>query len=140
VKPHRVKRVDPQSRPGEFSQAACGPSRAGDPLTGPRLGGASWLARCTFSAVECHDRFCGGDKPGGKVARSFGGECLQATVVRTSRDRGRLPRQPASGRSGVLELGRTASQGAVTALRTRVRTPSTPRVSGESVGPPPDPS
>ena len=40
MKPHRVKRVDPQSRPGEFSLAACGPPGAGDPLTGPRPGGA----------------------------------------------------------------------------------------------------
>ena len=73
MKPHRVKRVDPLSRPGEFSPPAWDDagSTKGSP-TRPALGVCRSRARgCTFSAVECHDRFCGGHKPGDEVASRF---------------------------------------------------------------------
>ena len=123
MKPHRVKRVDPQSRHGEFSFAARGWRGVGDPLTGPFLCCATRAAWCTFSAVECHDRFCGGHKPGGKVARPLGDECYRPSRWTRCGTEDACRVLWASGRSGVLDLGRTASQGAVTAPRTRVRLP-----------------
>ena len=107
--------MDPQSRPGEFSPAAARQPVASDPTRTPTLA-RSLEAGCTFSGVECHDRFGGGHEPGGKVARVLGRECLglrggHAAGPRTP------PRPSVSGCAGAFDRGRTASQCAATALR-----------------------
>ena len=133
--------MDPQSRPGEFSPAGGGRRPVEIRLGLGRLARSS-PAGCTFSGAECHDRFGGGQEPDGKVTRGVFGrpESVQAVEVDTSPDRGRLPRPPASGRPGAFDLGLTARSG----LRPRawhgLVSPGPPRVSGESVGNPPDPS
>ncbi len=67
MKPHRVKLVDPQSPRGEFSPAGGAARR---PRFVSDLAGAQALAgRVHFPRLaEGHDRFGGGQEPGGEVA------------------------------------------------------------------------
>ena len=67
MKPHRVKRVDPQSSPGEFS-AAGGPARRSRFVSD--VAGALASARSVHfpRLAKSHDRFGGGHEPGGEVA------------------------------------------------------------------------
>ena len=69
MKPPRGKRVDPQSRPAEFSSAAS--ARRGLGSSDPAVS-FSGSRRVHFPRAERHDRLRGGHKPGGKVGVSFG--------------------------------------------------------------------
>ena len=122
--------MDPQSPPGEFSPAGGGRRPAeirlglGRPARTPPAG-------CTFSGAECHDRFGGGQEPGGKVAR--GG--LRAPRERTSR-RGGLAAGPRTlaasaglGPSGCVRLGSHCS--AVVSDRAPGTGPSAAGASGQ---------
>ena len=69
MKPFRGKRIGPQSRLAEFNLLLGGVAVGGilsDPS--PFTAAAGW---CTFRLVERHDRFAGGHKPPGKVARGL---------------------------------------------------------------------
>jgi hypothetical protein len=114
--------VDPQSRPGEFSPAGGGRRPVG---IRPGLGrpARSSPAGCTFSGAECHDRFGGGQEPGGKVTRGAFGRSRE----RTSRRGGHVagPRTLAAatgfGPSGRVRLGSHCSQWSQTARLVRAR-------------------
>ena len=87
MKPLRGKRVDPQSRPGEFNSLLS--RRAG--ASGIREDSACCHGRrrgVHFLRVERHDRFAGGEKPGRKVTCALRPQVLRLSAVRSSVDRG----------------------------------------------------
>ena len=67
MKPFRGKRIGPQSRLAEFNSPLGGVAEGGI-LSDPSPFTAA-VGGCTFRLVERHDRFAGGHKPPGKVAR-----------------------------------------------------------------------
>jgi hypothetical protein len=139
VKPHRVKLVDPQSPRGEFSPAG---GRAWRPRFVSELAVALRLAgRVHFPRLaESHDRFGGGQEPGGEVA-ARSNPCRTYSPPRWTRrwteDAAAATRRGSSGR---VRLWPRCSQRVETACLVRIRARGSLRVSGESVGNPPDPS
>ena len=87
MKPLRGKRVDPQSRPGEFNSL---PSRRAVRSGSVRTRRAADGRRrgVHFLRVERHDRFAGGEKPERKVTCVLRPEVLRLSAVRSSADRG----------------------------------------------------
>ena len=165
MKPPRVKRVDPQNQFGAGNSAglcsrAC--SRRICPSWTDRPGAISahtaWPVH--FLRVECHDRFphkVSARRPRGKVAtpraplrRRFGREALQAfsrTRAAASGDRGsnRAARCLAAGYRRTIDGGwHCLSRETVMSRQRSVEglacLPVARKVSGDSVGPPPDPS
>lgn len=95
-------------------------------------------------AAECHDRFGGGQEPGGKVTR---GAPHGAPPRAYKPSRWTRRRTEDACRDRRLRAVRVRSTGVSllrSGLRLRARhglvSPRSPRVSGESVGNPPDPS
>lgn len=135
--------MDPQSRPGEFSPAGEGGLAATGCVSHPAAGPGSEQAGCTFSGAVSHDRFCGGQEPGGKVSGVGSGRlrCYRPPrwtrretedACRVARLRAVRVRSTWASLPPAVRPNRASRSGPVA--------PPTPRVSGESVGPPPDPS
>ena len=137
MKPLRGKRVDPQSRLAEFSsdgRRVCG---ARD-LNGLSLR-TTLVGRVHFLRAERHDRLSSGQKAVRKVAFLFGGRCYSLACP-----------DPLGGRGAAAGVGRFALLGCSTARDWATVSGDRflgwsgwarrQRVSGESVGPPPDPS
>ena len=86
MKPPRGKRVDPQSRPAEFSSEGRRGRRARDVIALSRR--SALVSRVHFPRAERHDRFSGGQKAARKVGGRFGALCYSLACPDPLEDRG----------------------------------------------------
>ncbi|KAL8560175.1 hypothetical protein ACOMHN_021670 [Nucella lapillus] len=140
VKPPRGKRVDPQSRPAEFSSEGCcdrtpGRRSQDSPGFGTRVG------RVHFPRAERHDRFPGGQKAARMVGARLGACWYSLACPDPPSGTEEPPSAWAAPPSRDVRLAETGQPCLPTAsLDGSVGGPCRHRVGGESVGPPPDPS
>ena len=110
--------MHPQSRPVEFSAArGLGLLRFGIP--GTRAGCCAGLRRVHFLRAERHDRFRGGDEPGGKVC-CFLKPAVRARPGELLRDRGTAALFEATRPSRGVRLAETGQPCLPTASRDRI--------------------